>query len=352
VCCFISRSCRRTCHSTGSDAETDAARAYDAGIIEGGPHPINDSRVIRNWNTATADKAHRAVNVFHSAKLFADELPPLNLLMGADDLQKKVPIDDASIVVMEAVTFDHVKSIISPDHHSMQGLREQFPATNGLFFAGIVEVNGRQGASLYRWSPSTGGKHTGRPKVKAHYARIGHLFSSNKKVHDISMGEGELMVTNFATNKGNDHQRRSRGIKVACKGISTMRVHRLLCTVFNGPPITWDLTVDHLGPRDWNHPHLLRFCTLGYNQLACRGWNFGNRLAYTEQIEWKALFDSSSDSESDDDSETSHATRASKRSSDSIDSADEYRVSKEARLSKPRGPRKTYQESYHSSDEW
>jgi hypothetical protein len=48
--------------------------------------------------------------------------------------------------------------------------------------------------------------------------------------------------------------------------VSKLLVHRLTCTIFNGAPLRWDLTVGHLGPVDWNHPKLLRFCTTGYNE--------------------------------------------------------------------------------------
>ena len=179
----------------------------------------------------------------------------MNLFLGFDDLQKEVMVGHSSIIVMRPVLWEHVMSITSPDLHGLEGLSSQFPADNGVFFVGIVDFFGRQGASLYRWCPGTIGERGKRSPKKPYYERVG-----TKDVNS------RVCLHRFGINSGRNFHNRSRGILVACTGLPIVYVYRLICSVFNGPPLHWDLTVDHLGPVDWNHPKLLRFCTLAYNK--------------------------------------------------------------------------------------
>jgi hypothetical protein len=256
--------------STDTSSDTDDVRPYDASVVDlvdGEVHPLNDSSVLRDWWTADEDKIHRLINAFHAAQLRHNEIPLVSEFCSQTEMPKAVPVDDSGIVVMRPIRWSALHSILKDKPSRTSGLKKRFPDKNGTFFCGIVKVGNKVGCAVYKLQPAP--KH--RRKIKnnaeekrtAYYKRLGSetITDDDKYINVNKIGYLAGGDKKRGKQKGKKNTRKTP----KCKGVD-IRAHRIICAVFNGAPANATMVVDHLGPTDYNHPALLRFCTQDYNE--------------------------------------------------------------------------------------
>jgi hypothetical protein len=237
------------------EAENEGAD-YEAGVSIAADQ--NASKFPRLWADADTELKMFNSNSKLCAHIQQEHLPDREDYLYHYEIPEKVFVGTDDAATMRPITWRLMKTILSPQVRDLEGLEEQFPDEGGKYFVGIVNVDGKEGCSVFSYRQTIIRKLDGSVSL-GFYKRIGADY------------EGRVQLSAFGKNSGGSRPGVPNLIKTPCKKGVNVYVYRIICAVYNGVPLCFSWTVDHLGHLHMNHPHWLRFCSSVYNTYANSG---------------------------------------------------------------------------------